>query len=206
MKKKSHSTINKLPRLLGVVACGGESSRMGTDKSLIEYHPGIPQRYFLYEMLSIFCDEVVISCNKTQSSVIKSGYNLICDHERFAGHGPISGLMSVFEANPNRSVLFLGCDYPFISVSDIRLLTDHRDDNYSCVAYDDIEGNIIDPMIAIFENRCHQELISRFDAGEYSLRDYLDKSTTLLLKPRHTGHLKSVDTEAERVGLTAFNI
>ena len=46
--------------LHGLVVCGGQSTRMGMDKSQLQYH-GVPQREWLYELLQPLCEDVYIS-------------------------------------------------------------------------------------------------------------------------------------------------
>ena len=47
----------------GLVLSGGQSSRMGRDKALIDYH-GLPQYAYVYDLLLGFCDKVFISSKK----------------------------------------------------------------------------------------------------------------------------------------------
>ncbi|MBK8495728.1 MAG: NTP transferase domain-containing protein [Chitinophagaceae bacterium] len=44
---------NIITNTYGLVLCGGNSSRMGTDKSMLQYYDK-PQRYHVYDMLLPF--------------------------------------------------------------------------------------------------------------------------------------------------------
>ncbi len=64
--------------LYGLVLCGGNSSRMGRDKSKITYHLK-EQKYHVFDLLKELSDKVFISCNHDQSREEKDNYSFIED-------------------------------------------------------------------------------------------------------------------------------
>lgn len=185
-----------LPELIGVISCGGLSSRMGSDKSLLNYH-GKPQRYFLYDLLKTFCNNAFISCNMEQSNSIRKGYEYIVDKEEYSNHGPISGLLSSFIENPQKSILFVGCDYPYLNSECIQKLISNRSNPLSAVCYLNPENNIIEPLITIYENNCYKELLKRFLENKYSLREFLETINIIPIISKNINILKSIDTKEE---------
>src|ERR1051325_6308775 len=117
-----------LNQLFGLVVCGGKSNRMGEDKSLLNYY-GIPQRYYLYEMLQPFCKKVFISCNRNQLKSISEKYNLIADDPLYENTGPMAALLTAFEKYGDASFLFIGCDYPLLKKEDLEKLVKARNEN-----------------------------------------------------------------------------
>src|SRR4051812_39594577 len=103
-----------MTNVYGLVVCGGKSSRMGKDKSMLDYH-GKPQRYYLYEMLEPLCEQVFISCSKEQAATIPSEYKIIEDAAEYEDIGPMAALLSAFKKYPKASFIAVGCDYPFIN-------------------------------------------------------------------------------------------
>ena len=89
--------------IYGLVICGGKSSRMGMDKSMLNYH-GKPQCYHMYEMLSLVCEKVFISCNEEQANKIIDGYQALIDLPCYSNTGPIAGLLTAFP--PGRRLRF----------------------------------------------------------------------------------------------------
>ena len=135
-----------IPGTIGLVVCGGQSSRMGTDKSLLLYHDK-PQRYHLYDMLQPFCENVYISCNKEQAMNMEPGYDLLPDHPSYSNIGPMAALLSAFKEFPQKNILFIGCDYPFLNVVDLRLFAGYCHTDTAISFYNEKE-NIYEPLLA----------------------------------------------------------
>lgn len=181
-----------LKDLIGVIACGGYSSRMKTDKSLLNYH-GLPQRYHLYELLLSLCGHAAISCNKFQSSGIPETYNIIPDDPEFEGKGPMAGLLSAFKKHPGKSIAYVGCDYPYLELSTLQKLTEKKDGKSPIICFKNYDA-IPEPLIAIYEYHCYPSLLNQFRENNYSLRDFIKRSDAIILPAENESILKSVDT------------
>jgi molybdopterin-guanine dinucleotide biosynthesis protein A len=181
--------------LTGVVACGGFSSRMGTDKSFLNYH-GKPQCYFLYDLLKCFCKNVLLSCTDTQYSSFDKAYQIISDKNEFKDHGPISGLLSAFSDNPGSSIFLIGCDYPFLNTEELQLLISQRNDGSSAVSFLN-EKNFFEPLITIYENKSYIPLLKQFQKNIFSLQEFLRNSKVVAVKPENFQSIKSIDTQEE---------
>ena len=105
--------------------CGGQSNRMGTDKSMLQYY-NKPQRYHVYDMLLPFCEKVFISCSKQQAETVEAGYHVIPDDERYCNIGPIAGLLTAFTQFPKKNILLIGCDYPFLKATELEIFSDRK--------------------------------------------------------------------------------
>src|SRR5574338_179742 len=92
----------------GLVLSGGFSSRMGEEKGLIRYH-GFPQYQYAMQLLRQYCHRVYLACRPEQQHLFP-GINIITDKDRYAGHGPISGILSAFDFK-HGDWLVLACDY-----------------------------------------------------------------------------------------------
>ena len=75
-----------IKELCGLVISGGQSTRMGADKSLLDYY-GKPQRYYLYNILIQLFGKAFISCNKLQAKEIPGDYSVIVDSEEYTQVG-----------------------------------------------------------------------------------------------------------------------
>ncbi len=72
------------PALYGLILAGGKSVRMGSDKSVINWH-GKEQRYYMADILAGFCKEVFISCRAEQQGSIVQEYKTLVDNYEGAG-------------------------------------------------------------------------------------------------------------------------
>ncbi len=177
----------------GLVICGGESSRMGSDKSMLNYH-GIPQRYYIYEMLKSFCDNIYISCNRNQIEDIEPGYSyLVDDYEKL---GPMTALIRAYK-EAETTWLVIGCDYPYIKETDIALLVKSRDKSCTATTYYNSELNIPEPLLAIYEKVCGEFLIKDYQDGDYSLKQFLTTQKVHFVQPKNAQIIKSVNTQKE---------
>jgi molybdopterin-guanine dinucleotide biosynthesis protein A len=186
-----------------IIACGGSSTRMGTDKSRLNYH-GIEQRYYLFKLLKTFFDDVFISCNSSQASTLDNNYAFIIDKPEYTGHGPVSGLLSAFSEIKNQSIFFIGCDYPSIDKTHIRLLLASHSGKIA-TSFINSEG-MPEPLLTIYNEECGQLILERFDQKKYSLREFLISYPIQKILPLNPAVLKSVDTLEEYQSLKTKSI
>ena len=96
------------PKIYGLVLAGGQSTRMGKDKGLIPYH-GLPQREYLYHLLSRVCDKTFLSIRPDQKDEIDD-MEVIIDKDEYKG--PYNGLLSAHKEYPEVAWLVVACDLP----------------------------------------------------------------------------------------------
>jgi molybdenum cofactor guanylyltransferase len=182
--------------LLGLVVCGGLSSRMGTDKGMLNYH-GQPQQYHLYELLSGLCDKVYISCNAEQSGSIQPRYQVIIDSEKYREIGPMGALLSAFEKHDTAALLVAGCDYPFIRENDLRLLENEANGTEFAVTYYNYVEKIREPLLGVYKSTCYDILRNFYELGDYSLNHFLKTVQAKTIIPENIQVIKSVDNMEE---------
>src|SRR5262245_12498398 len=178
--------------LIGIVCCGGASSRMGRDKSLLNYH-GKPQRYYLYEMLEEHCLKVLISCNKEQAPWVLPKYETLVDDDLYTGIGPMASVLTAFDRFPRAALLVVGCNYPFLDAEHIRMLVENRIGLDDAAFYLNSETMVGEPLISIYEQSARPLLLKNFEMKNYSLRRVLDEANTCAIVAHNPSFLKSVD-------------
>lgn len=173
-----------------LIACGGNSQRMGRDKSQLDYY-GKPQFEYLFDLLRNEFSEIYFSIQLNQVSLFESFENAIIDSEKYKGHGPISGLLSCSELHRNRSILYIGCDYPLLTLDDVKQLT--LSVNVSSAFYNDF----YEPLLALYSQTDLPSLEKEFNLGNYSLQSFLQKSVARKITPKSPERIKSIDTVEE---------
>lgn len=157
--------INEIPNVQGLVLAGGQSTRMGTDKGLLEYH-GVSQREYLYNILQKLFprkDEgqlgVYYSVRQHQDI---SGNSII---DKFKGLGPFGGICSAFQENPNTAWFVVATDVPFISEEIISLLLEKRNPSKIATTFKGKEKEFPEPLITIWEPKAYPILLNYLSLG-----------------------------------------
>jgi molybdopterin-guanine dinucleotide biosynthesis protein A len=97
-------------KILGLVLCGGRSSRMGRDKGLMDYE-GDTWAGIIYKKLSSLNIPVVVSVNDDQEIYYSKVFRKeILVKDKFDIPGPLNGLLSVHDQFPGDDLFVVGCD------------------------------------------------------------------------------------------------
>lgn len=186
-----------LSPLKGIVLCGGESTRMKTDKALLRYQNNENQWRKNEKILLPFCDEVAVSVNENQwnSWAKNEKANFVKDTEKYQNNGPLSGLMSVWEQFPNNGFFILGIDYPFLETHHLIALYNARDEQYEAVCFE--KDGFNEPLISILEEKATAKLNAFFENGGKSINQFLTQINTRKITPENTDFLKNSNTEED---------
>jgi molybdopterin-guanine dinucleotide biosynthesis protein A len=98
--------------MLGIVLCGGQSTRMGTDKGLI-VNEARTWAQTAVDKLSTLNFPVKISVNEKQYDdycKVFSDADLISDNKTIAIKGPLLGVLSAHLQNPADDLIVFACD------------------------------------------------------------------------------------------------
>ncbi len=182
--------------LYGLVMCGGNSSRMGTDKSRIIYHKK-EQQYHVYEMLQPVCKDVFISCNREQETNIDRSYNFIVDENEFNNIGPLGGILSSFKKEPQANLLVVGCDYPYLTTDILQGFIETLKPNTIAAAFYNNKKNFYEPLLAYYSNKCLPMLMKMFTEDNYSLQYFLKNIDADKYFIENKEILKSIDNEID---------
>ena len=190
-------------KLYGLVVCGGESSRMGNDKSLLIYHQK-PQREYVYEMLQSICREVFISCNEEQFTEMDNRLPYIPDLQLYKNTGPMAALLTAFSCFPNNDFIICGCDYPFISEIELNDFLSSLKKNRIASAFYNIEEDLYEPLLALYTSDCCSLIEKQFKEKNYSLQYFLRSVEAEKYYPADLNMLKSADTPEDFANASAL--
>lgn len=164
------------PAVYGLILAGGQSSRMGHDKSLIDYH-GAPQREYLHTLLKKHCAEVFISCKTTHNIP----YHLSPLPDQFELESPLNGILSAFHFNASVAWLTVPVDMPFVNDKIIHHLIQRRDRQKVATCFYDSTGKKPEPLLTLWEPKAFAGLQEFFTQGNISPRQFLMRSDINIL-------------------------
>lgn len=151
--------LQKIAPVQGLVLAGGKSSRMGTDKGLLDFH-GLEQRSHLVKLLK--------DCNLNTYLSVRAEQN-IKDTEVvedvFLGLGPFGAICSAFQKDPNKAWLVVATDLPFVERSVIDLLLKQRNPKKIATALKGKDKDFPEPLITIWEPKAYPVLLQYLALG-----------------------------------------
>lgn len=188
-----------LPVLRGLVLAGGRSERMQTDKGALHYH-GLDQRQHTANLLAEFCPDVRVSVRPDQAATLPAGLTALPD--TFLNLGPLGGILSAFQADPNAAWLVLACDLPFLTRETLEHLVSNRQPARMATSFRSPWDAFPEPLVSIWEPRSYGQLLRFLSLGYACPRKALINSDIELLSPPMPEELRNVNTPAERAAAT----
>ena len=167
-------------KLFGLILAGGKSTRMGSDKGLLEYH-GKPQRKYLFDLANKFCDQVFYSIREEQRQEFE-GKSVIVDQNHY--RGPFNGMQSAHEAFSDVAWLVLACDLPLLDAGTIAELIAQRDTAKMATSFATKKTKLPEPLVTIWEPHALQAAREHLKTAESSCpRKFLLNSEIKLVFP-----------------------
>ena len=147
----------KIAPVKGLVLVGGKSTRMGTDKSELNYH-GKSQKESAKELLennNLQTFYAVQNESKNEDEI----------HDKFLNLGPFGGICSAFQKDPNSAWLVLATDVPFINEEVIQQLLKYRSPSKIATAIKGKGKEFVEPLITIYEPKAYPILLQYLAQG-----------------------------------------
>ncbi|WP_373517196.1 molybdenum cofactor guanylyltransferase [Pricia sp.] len=183
------------PKIYGLVLAGGKSTRMGKDKGMITYH-GMPQREFLYHLLSRVCEQTFVSIRRDQKSDFPEGMETIVDDDAYKG--PYKGMLAAHNKFPEVAWLVLACDLPLIDLASLQELIAARDPNVMATTFAQKEDPLPEPLCAIWEPPAFEKSKFYLESGNGTCpRKFLINNETKLVFPSSPSVLLNANSEEE---------
>ncbi|VVB64219.1 Molybdenum cofactor guanylyltransferase [uncultured archaeon] len=182
-----------------VILAGGAGSRLGKEKSLIEFD-GRPLIQWSVEKLTLLVEDVVVVARgPEQASLLEDlipQASIACD--RVSGYGPVAGLAVGMGLARNEYVLAIGCDLPFLNADVVNILFEQAQGWDAAVPMR--ENGMIEPLHSVYKRdallfACQKAM----EHGERKIRAPLSR---LRVKCVAVELLKNPDPEL----LTFFNL
>ncbi|HEX9411112.1 MAG TPA: molybdenum cofactor guanylyltransferase [Actinomycetota bacterium] len=151
------------PSMSGLVLCGGESARMGSEKALIEVG-GEPLFLRVARRLARVADPVLLATGRP-GRLGALGYSEVADERPRAG--PLAGLAGGLAASPHELMAAVAVDMPLLSGDLLVLLATLHEDEDAVVP---ISAHGPEPLHALYARRALPALRAALDEGTLSMR------------------------------------
>jgi molybdenum cofactor guanylyltransferase len=187
--------VNTAEGTCGLVLAGGKSRRMGQDKALLR-HNGETQLGLAVRLLQQHLARVFVSARADQSTEPeRARFSQIVD--RYANLGPLAGILSAMDTDPQAAWLVVACDLPNLDSETICHLLDERSATQPFTAYRSSVDGMPEPLCAIYNPSARRILDEFVAAGIQCPRKIMMRSDTRLLEARNPKALDNINTPDE---------
>jgi molybdopterin-guanine dinucleotide biosynthesis protein A len=152
-----------------IVMAGGQSSRMGTDKSLLPINGRSMIEAICRQLVGNF-EQILISA-KEELAFAFLGFPIVKD--KVCGQGPLMGLASALESSTNQLNFVTACDIPYIDLRFVRRML-REAQNFDVVVPIRDDGRL-EPLFAIYRKSVIPAINSVLSAGGRKMSDFFDR-------------------------------
>lgn len=154
--------------MIALVLCGGQSTRMGSDKGLLQPNAKT-WAATAADILAAQNLSVQFSVNPHQVEYYSQFFtatDLIVDDETLAVHGPLLGLLSAHLQHPNKNILVLACDMPLMQSGLIKelIVTAQQHKNFDAWLYKN--NHQPEPLCAIYSYHALASILHLLKEGK----------------------------------------
>jgi molybdopterin-guanine dinucleotide biosynthesis protein A len=157
-------------QITGIILAGGKSTRMGTDKALIQIE-GKTLIERIIEVCQPICSEILISSNNLEHE--KSGFQIITDE--IQNCGPIGGIFSCLKKSVTNWNFIVSVDTPFVTNDFVQFLAGQTE---NCDVVVPVHSGEKEPLIALYNRSCLREIQNQIEHREYKMHHLIAKLNT----------------------------
>jgi molybdopterin-guanine dinucleotide biosynthesis protein A len=148
--------MNSKKNITGVILAGGKSSRMGTDKGVLELN-GKKIIEHIISSIQPVVDEIIIISNNNNYDYL--GLKVYSDIIKECG--PLAGIHTALSYSSTEKNLVVSCDIPFINSDLLSYLVNNAG---RCEVAIPVHNGNTEPLCAVYSKKCtdrFEELISK---------------------------------------------
>ncbi len=187
--------------IAALILAGGKSSRMGTDKALVNYQ-GKPMLQRVYQVATECTQQVYILTpwKERYQNILPSDCNYLIETQ--PGKGPVNGLSEGLEKISADWILLLACDLPLLDIEIIQSWINKLSQiPTSTLALVPQRLDIWEPMCGFYKKEVKEELDIFLKSGNRSFQELLsgievealevdEKADLMLLNCNYPGDLE----------------
>lgn len=154
--------INK-ENITGIILAGGKSTRMGTDKGMLELDGKPFIQYSIEALKPLVSNIMIVSDNPSHD---KFGLERVDD--KFKDAGPVSGIYSGLDASTMEYNMILSCDIPLITTEVLKKLLHEASNDIDIIQAE--SGGKSMPLIALYKKSVKEHFYDALMSDERRLR------------------------------------
>jgi len=150
-----------------IILAGGKSSRMGTDKGLLELN-GKPMVAHVIDTIKQITDDIIIISDRAAYEV----FGVPVYEDLIKDAGPLAGIYTGLMNSKHDKNIVVSCDVPFVSEKLLHYLIN------SCKNYDvtiPIKNNKSHQVIGIYDKKCSTVFKNELDNNQRKMKLALEK-------------------------------
>lgn len=167
------SSSSKNRAVSAIVLAGGKSSRMGTDKALLQIEGEYLIQRIVRQLKAHFSD-IIVTTGETKR------YTDLLDvpvlEDKIKSCGPMGGLYTGLEAATNEYSFVTACDMPLLKPELVEFLVEQIDDSVDAIV-PEVEG-VRCVTRAIYSKSCISVIRKLIEEGQFSLQGLIDLLST----------------------------
>lgn len=183
--------------ITGIILAGGKSSRMGTDKGMLELNNKAFIKHVIDAMKPLVNDIIIVSDNTNHNF---SETERVEDIIKNAG--PLAGLYSGLQHSKTDYNLVVSCDVPLITSEVLSGLIKHMEKGVDVIQLQSHQKTM--PLTAIYHKKTKQIIKDLLDKGERRVRVAVSqlKTKTILLDDHLSLAIKNINTKEDFNAIT----
>ncbi len=194
--------------MTGIVLCGGQSSRMGSDKGLLKLEAKTWAQTAV-DKFSTLNIPVKLSVNRQQYNdyaEVFAANDLVVDAASLQLHGPLLGVLSSHLQCTSEDLFVFACDMPLIEPTLLKELYTHCEQNPAHEAFVFMNDHEPEPLCAIYTAKGLTTIFGMLQNGtltRHSMKFMLDHLSvfTVALKEEQKKQFRNFNAHAELNGL-----
>ncbi len=155
------------------ILAGGQSSRMGIDKGLIQLNGKAIVQHVIDKLKPLFKNVIIVSNNKEYS---KFGLETISDIIKDSG--PAGGIYTALTHSNTGNNFIVSCDMPFITLEAVKFVISESASYQITVP---IHHQKYEPLFAQYSTSCKDKWKQEIDKGVFKLQNIMTKFNVLEL-------------------------
>ena len=176
MREKEHR--DRSGQVCGFILAGGESSRMGRDKALLELE-GVA----LIVRMARLVESAAERCAIVGDTVRLEGLELLVIEDEFPGAGPLGGIATALRSSEVEWNLIVACDLPYLTREWLEFLIGHAMQSDADAVLPMNERGA-EPLCAMYHKRGESAIRAALDRGVRKVTDGLADVRIKFIEPR----------------------